>query len=72
MTNGTCRCFNYFKEQEDKWIINEANLVFYVDQDACEENEPDRLILYDLKNNTPIIDYFLDGLQILLNLQTLK
>lgn len=43
-----------------KRLINEANLVFYVDQTANLENEPNRVFLYDLKNNTPILDYFLD------------
>jgi hypothetical protein len=38
-------------------------LVFYVDQDAVaalQGNEPRRIYLYDLKNNTPLVDYFLD------------
>jgi hypothetical protein len=41
-------------------LINEANLVFYVDQAIVEGNEPNRIYLYDLKNNTPLIDYFVD------------
>ncbi|WP_034060607.1 DUF4270 domain-containing protein [Lacinutrix jangbogonensis] len=56
--------FDYFYGKKDKWLINEANLVFYVNQDLIGgngTNEPDRLTLYDLKNNTPILDYFLDG-----------
>lgn len=53
--------FTYFKDKEDRWLINEANLVLYVNQDDVAGNEPDRLLLYDLKNNTPIIDYLLDG-----------
>jgi len=47
-------------------LINEANLIFYVDQDetsvmeAENNQEPNRLVLYDIKNNIPIIDYFYD------------
>ncbi|WP_160318789.1 DUF4270 domain-containing protein [Lacinutrix algicola] len=52
---------DYFNSKKDKWLINEANLVFYVNQDLVGGDEPDRLTLYDLKNNLPIIDYFLDG-----------
>jgi hypothetical protein len=53
--------FDYFYGKKDKWLINEANLVFYVNQELVNGDEPNRLTLYDLKNNTPIIDYFLDG-----------
>ncbi|TYA60128.1 DUF4270 domain-containing protein [Formosa maritima] len=45
-------------------LINEANLIFYVDQSATvnmlEDQEPNRVILYDMKNNVPIVDYFFD------------
>lgn len=47
-----------FKSQD--WLINQAQLVFFVDQDAIMGKEPDRVILYDLNNNTPLIDYFID------------
>lgn len=58
--------FDYFQSKKDKWLINEANLVFYVnknllDPSRSEADEPDRVTLYDLKNNIPIMDYFLDG-----------
>ena len=46
------------------WLINEANLVFYVDADNAEfkkSYEPDRIYLFDFNNNRPIIDYFVDG-----------
>lgn len=51
-------------------LINEANLIFYVDDlassllidddDANKKQQPNRVILYDIKNNTPIVDYFYD------------
>ena len=46
-----------------KRLVNEANLVFYEDelQVLTEDHEFDRLYVYDLKNNQPIIDYFYDS-----------
>jgi hypothetical protein len=48
-----------------KWMVNEANLVFYVDTLAtsllAETDEPERLYLFDLNNNKPIKDYFTDN-----------
>jgi len=54
--------FVEFVEHKDNWVINEANLVFYEDEIVIgdEGHEYDRLYLYDLKNNAPVIDYFLD------------
>lgn len=48
--------------RENKWLINEANLVFYVDQDKMSfaEYEPQRVYLYDATNNTPLSDYYGD------------
>jgi hypothetical protein len=43
-----------------KRLVNEANLVFHVDQDFVDGEEPDRIFIYDLNNNSPLIDYFLD------------
>ncbi len=53
---------DYFKSKKGKWIINEANLTVYVNQNEVNNSgqEPDRVIIYDLKNNTPIVDYYLD------------
>lgn len=50
---------NEFKAKN--WLINEANIVFHVDQNQVNESEPNRIYIYDLKNNTPIIDYILDS-----------
>ena len=41
-------------------LVNEAFLEFFVDQSIVQGNEPDRIYLYDIDNNTPLIDYFLD------------
>ena len=44
--------------RSNNWIINEANLVFYVDRDALDAvsavYEPERLYLYNAETNRPI------------------
>lgn len=48
--------------RESNWLINEANLVFHVDRDAMAGlEEPERIYLYDLENNTILADYVLDS-----------
>ncbi|RSK41699.1 DUF4270 domain-containing protein [Mangrovimonas spongiae] len=44
-----------------KKLINEASISFYVNQNIVNGKEPDRILLYDLKNNTPVVDYYYDG-----------
>lgn len=45
-----------------KWLINEANLTFYIDKTAMSgAAEPNRIYLYDLNNNRPLIDYAYDN-----------
>lgn len=69
---GTMTAFEEFKNgyvQTDatgkfvkaKRLINEANLVFYVDQELTRGQEPDRIYLYDAKNNIPLADYSFDS-----------
>lgn len=45
-----------------KWLINEANLKFYVNQDLVAGGgaEPERIMIYDLKNSNLLIDYQAD------------
>ncbi len=44
-----------------KWLINEANLVFNIDQTAMANSyEPQRIYLYDFTNHRPIVDYYMD------------
>lgn len=64
---------NFVETDEDgnfvkaKRLINEANLVFYVDQDAVQtptnlqDGEPNRIYLYDIDNKLPLTDYYLDN-----------
>ncbi len=45
------------------WLINEANLTFYVDKPAMADSksvEPNRVYLYDVTNKKPIVDYTFD------------
>ena len=47
------------------WLINEANLTVYVDQTTINSYggliEPARLYLYNIEDQTPLIDYFMDN-----------
>lgn len=45
------------------WLINEANLTFYIDRTAMSDTriaEPNRIFLYDLNNKKPLVDYSFD------------
>jgi hypothetical protein len=44
------------------WLINEANIVFYIDREGMGTTapEPFRIHLFDAKNKRPLIDYFFD------------
>ena len=49
---------------DKKWIVNEANLVFYVDETEMNKAgvvAPERIYLYDATNNTALLDYFTDS-----------
>ena len=50
----------------NNWMINEASLTFYVERTKLGSiaPEPDRIYLYDLNNNRPLLDYFTDGTEI--------
>ena len=43
-----------------KRLINEAYLEFYVDETQSNSDLPNRVYLYDLDNNLPMADFFLD------------
>ena len=51
---------------KSKRLVNEANLVFYVDDETLNSNfedpnnEPNRIFVYDVDNKTPLFDYSLD------------
>lgn len=47
-----------------KWLINEANIILNVNKNLVNgsPSEPERIFLYDLNNNTVLIDYQLDNI----------
>tara|TARA_R100000935_G_scaffold38680_1_gene59942 strand:+ start:45784 stop:47358 length:1575 start_codon:yes stop_codon:yes gene_type:complete len=58
--NGVADQLEFLRDQE--WLINEANLIFYVDQDKITGGvaEPDRIVVYDIGNDTFLSDLPLD------------
>ncbi|RNC88390.1 MAG: DUF4270 domain-containing protein [Winogradskyella sp.] len=46
--------------ESSRRLVNEANLVFYVDDNLVQGQEPDRLFLYNKTNRIPLIDYIED------------
>ncbi len=44
------------------WQVNDASLTFFVDASsmANSSKEPDRIMLYDIDNKRPLIDYYTD------------
>ena len=57
---------NEFREVDNnglvsvKRLINEAYLEFYIDETQPNTDHPNRVYLYDLDNNLPLADFFLD------------
>ena len=57
---------NEFREVDNnglvsvKRLINEAYLEFYIDETQPNTDHPNRVYLYDLDNNLPMTDFFLD------------
>jgi hypothetical protein len=48
----------------NNWLVNEANLIFYVDKDAMSasyQNEAERIYVFDATNHKPILDYYADN-----------
>jgi len=59
-SNGISDAFETFRENKGKWLINEANIKFRVKNSLVNNDEPNRVILYDLNTKQPIVDYFFD------------
>lgn len=51
--------------KETDWLINEANLTFYVNEDELPGNQenPQRVFIYDIENKKVLKDYSLDPTQ---------
>lgn len=67
---GSIAEINLFPDQnqldsirEKDWLINEANLIFYVDENQVADNskQPERIFIYDLNNNRVLDDYIFDA-----------
>lgn len=45
-----------------RWMLNEANLIFYVNQDIMTggASEPERISIYNLRTNQLLVDYLVD------------
>lgn len=48
--------------RKENWLINEANLTFYIDKEKMSGTpEPQRVFLYDMNNRRPLYDYTTDA-----------
>lgn len=51
----------YPADGKQKWLINEANLTFFIAKSTmAAAPEPNRIFLYDLNNKRPLLDYYSD------------
>ncbi len=66
---GAMTVINLFEDEAEleelranKWLINEANLTLFVDQNRVQggEAEPERIYLYNLGTNEQLFDYLID------------
>lgn len=47
--------------KENNWLVNEANLTFHINRDALlNTREPYRILLYDIRNKRPLVDFSAD------------
>lgn len=47
--------------RQNNWLINDANLTFYVDQDASSDIAPEKLFLYNYDDGIQLKDLFTEG-----------
>jgi hypothetical protein len=52
---------NLSELQNKNWLINDARLTFYVDQNASSNIAPERLMIYNYQENTQITDMATEG-----------
>lgn len=65
ISNGSGDALNELQQAKaNGWLINEASLVFYVDESAIDQGTsvtlPKRIYLYDYQNQRQLIDYTVD------------
>ncbi len=50
--------------QENNWLINDASLIFYVDQNAASNIAPEQLFIYNYTDNLQLTDVMTEGLAV--------
>jgi len=53
---------NIIDLQKNNWLINDANLIFYVDQNAASNIVPEQLFIYNYTENLQFTDVMTEGL----------
>lgn len=48
--------------QDNNWLINDANLIFYVDQNAASNIAPEQLFIYNYTENLQFTDVMTEGI----------
>jgi hypothetical protein len=48
--------------QDNNWLINDANLIFYVDQNAASNIAPEQLFIYNYSDNLQFTDVMTEGI----------
>ena len=51
--------------QDNNWLITDANLIFYVDQNASSNIAPEQLFIYNYDDNSQILDMLSEGILVL-------
>ncbi|MGV8947165.1 MAG: DUF4270 domain-containing protein [Lutibacter sp.] len=53
---------NLAELQQNNWLINDASLIFYVDQNASSSIAPEQLFIYNYDENLQLVDVMTEGL----------
>jgi len=53
---------NYVDLRDNNWLINDANLIFYVDQNAASNIAPEQLFIYNYTDHLQLTDVMTEGL----------
>ncbi len=48
--------------QQNNWLINDASLIFYVDQNAASDIAPEQLFIFNAEDNEQLTDVMTEGL----------
>jgi hypothetical protein len=52
---------NYTDLQKNNWLINDASLIFYVDQNAASSIAPEQLFIFNYDDNEQLTDVMTEG-----------